>query len=89
MWLCEHGEQVSTVYKTDLNSAHSHGSHGGHVHVNGITTPVKSHLLDYYLIDIFMIFDLYYISCTYVKPLNCMVRGNKQYNTWQVFQKHV
>ena len=35
----------------------------------------------YYLIDIFMIFDLYYISCTYVKPMNCMVLGNKQYNT--------
>ena len=28
-----------------------------------------------------MIFDLYYISCTYVKPMNCMVLGNKQYNT--------
>ena len=35
----------------------------------------------YYLIDIFMIFDLYYISCIYVKPMNCMVLGNKQYNT--------
>ena len=34
----------------------------------------------YYLIDIFMIFDLYYISCTDVKPMNCMVLGNKQYN---------
>ena len=33
------------------------------------------------LIDIFMIFDLFYISCTYVKPMNCMVLGNKQYNT--------
>ena len=27
----------------------------------------------YYLIDLFMIFDLYYTSCTYVKPMNCMV----------------
>ena len=27
-----------------------------------------------------MIFDLYYISCTDVKPMNCMVLGNKQYN---------
>ena len=27
-----------------------------------------------------MIFDLYYISCTYVKPMNCMILGNKQYN---------
>ena len=34
----------------------------------------------YYLI-VFMIFYLYYISCTYVKPMNCMVLGNKQYNT--------
>ena len=33
----------------------------------------------YYLIDIFMIFDLYYISCTQVKPMNCMALGNKQY----------
>ena len=24
-------------------------------------------------------FNLYYISCTYVKPMNCMVLGNKQY----------
>ena len=32
-------------------------------------------------IYIFMIFNLYYISCTYVKPMNCMVLGNKQYNT--------
>ena len=37
----------------------------------------------YYMIDIFMIFNLYYISCTYVKPMNCMVLGNKQYNTIQ------
>ena len=28
-----------------------------------------------------MIINLYYISCTYVKPMNCMVLGNKQYNT--------
>ena len=28
-----------------------------------------------------MIFNLYYISCKYVKPMNCMVLGNKQYNT--------
>ena len=28
-----------------------------------------------------MILNLYYISCTYVKPMNCMVLGNKQYNT--------
>ena len=32
--------------------------------------------------DIFMIFDLYYISCAYVKPKNFkfMVLGDKQYN---------
>ena len=41
----------------------------------------------YYLIDIFMIFNLYYISCTYVKPMNCMVLGIKQYNTIN-FQYH-
>ena len=34
----------------------------------------------YYFIDIFMISNLYYISCTYVKRMNCMVLGNKQYN---------
>ena len=34
-----------------------------------------------YLIDIFMIFDLYYISCKYVKLMNRMVLGNKQNNT--------
>ena len=28
--------------------------------------------------------DLYYISCTYVQPMNCMVLGYKQYkNTVQ------
>ena len=31
-----------------------------------------------------MIFDLYYISCTYIKPMNCMVLGNKQYNVLYV-----
>ena len=31
-----------------------------------------------------MIFNLYYISCTYVKPMNCMVLGNQQYNTMSV-----
>ena len=34
-----------------------------------------------------MIFNLYYISCTYVKPMNCMVLGNKQYNCFQIFMK--
>ena len=34
-----------------------------------------------YVYHIFMISNLYYISCTYVKPMNCMVLGNKQYNT--------
>ena len=27
-----------------------------------------------------MIFNLYNISCKYVKPMNCMVLGIKQYN---------
>ena len=41
-----------------------------------------------------IIFDLYHISCTYVKPMNCMVLGNKQYNydfkkpaTYRIFIK--
>ena len=45
----------------------------------------------YYLIDIFIIFDLYYISCIYVKPMNCMVPGNKQSNLYietQLFPKN-
>ena len=33
----------------------------------------------YYLIDIFVIFNLYYISCSYVKPMNRMILGNIQY----------
>ena len=38
-----------------------------------------------------MIFDLYYISCIYVKPMNCMVPGNKQSNLYietQLFLKN-
>ena len=31
-----------------------------------------------------MIFNLYNISCKYVKPMNCMVLGNKQYNKSQL-----
>ena len=33
----------------------------------------------WYLKDIFMIFDLYFI--TYVKPMNCMLLPNKQNDT--------
>ena len=34
-----------------------------------------------------MIFDLYYISCTYVKPMNWLVLGNIQYyKATRVFQ---
>ena len=45
--------------------------------------------LDLQLFDIytFMIFNLYYISCTYVKPMNCMVLGNKQYNLLHQLKK--
>ena len=36
-----------------------------------------------YMYLLYVMFDLHYISCTYVKPtcINCMVFGYKQYNT--------
>ena len=36
-----------------------------------------------------MIFNLYNISCKYVKPMNCMVLGNKQYNIGSKLRYHV
>ena len=49
--------------------------------ISFLTSVLLKIYLPLVLIDIFMIFSLYYISCTYVKRLNCMVLGYKQYNT--------